>query len=224
MHYARITAYDAVTAGVLAAVEIADAEATLPASVFRELYLAEPSDDEGNPFGIDAIAAGIAPLSPEPPAIWGVDLAKSRDFTALVALDAQGRTCRFERWQRPWEETMQRLEALIGDTPALIDSTGVGDPIVERLQREHPSVTGFKFTATSKQQVMEGLAVAVQRAQVTYPDGPIVQELETFEYQYTRTGVRYSAPEGLHDDCVCALALAVRGRMADTGPVGVWVA
>ena len=30
--------------------------------------------------------------------------------------------------------------------------------------------------------------------------------------RYTRTGVRYSAPSGLHDDGVCALALAVAHR------------
>ena len=37
-----------------------------------------------------------------------------------------------------------------------------------------------------------------------------ISELEAFEYEYTRTGVRYTAPPGMHDDCVCALALAVR--------------
>jgi hypothetical protein len=49
-------------------------------------------------------------------------------------------------------------------------------------------------------------------------------ELETFEYEYTRTGVRYSAPEGLHDDCVCALALAVhkRGRPNDRPNISVY--
>lgn len=31
-----------------------------------------------------------------------------------------------------------------------------------------------------------------------------------FEYDYTRGGVRYSAPHGVHDDCVMALALAVQ--------------
>src|SRR5215831_18052422 len=49
MHYAKITAYDAVEAGVLDAAEIADAKRMLPEAVFRELYLAEPSDDGGNP-------------------------------------------------------------------------------------------------------------------------------------------------------------------------------
>jgi hypothetical protein len=42
----------------------------------------------------------------------------------------------------------------------------------------------------------------------------IVAELEEFGYEYTRTGVRYSAPEGLHDDTVCALALAVQHASA----------
>src|SRR5215831_5139419 len=62
MHYAKITAYDAVAAGVLDAAEIADAKRMLPDAVFRELYLAEPSDDGGNPFGLAAIAAQVAPL------------------------------------------------------------------------------------------------------------------------------------------------------------------
>jgi hypothetical protein len=61
---------------------------------------------------------------------------------------------------------------------------------------------------------------------VTYPAGVIVDELECFEYEYTRTGVRYSAPEGYHDDCVIALALAVEQRrrlnpaIRGTGPEG----
>jgi hypothetical protein len=57
---------------------------------------------------------------------------------------------------------------------------------------------------------MEGLAIAIQQKRISYPAGPIVNELESFGYVYTKTGVRYSAPEGLHDDCVCALALAAR--------------
>ena len=42
-----------------------------------------------------------------------------------------------------------------------------------------------------------------------YPEGVIVSELEAYEYVYTRGGVTYSAPQGQHDDAVCALALAV---------------
>ena len=209
MHFAKITAYDAVAAGVLAAEEIEDARRTLPDAVFRELYLAEPSDDGGNPFGITAIAAQIAPLSDGEPVVWGIDLAKSVDWTVCIALDEDGAVCRFERWQGPWQETTRRIVALVGRTPALVDSTGLGDPVLAALQAESPYVfEGYTFSAPSKQKLMEGLAVAVQQHEITYPDGPIVAELEAFEYVYTRTGVRYSAPPGLHDDCVMALALA----------------
>lgn len=209
MAYFKLTAYDAVAAGILAAAEIEDAKRMLPEQVFKELYLAEPSDDGGNPFGIDAIHKCRAPLSTDAPVAWGWDLAKSMDWTVGIALDKQGRTCRFERWQGPWESTITRIKSLTSALPALVDSTGVGDPILEALQKHAPNYEGYKFTAPSKQQLMEGLAVAIQKRAVTYPEGPIVTELEQFEYVYTRSGVHYSAPEGLHDDCVCALALAV---------------
>lgn len=212
MHYARITAPDAVAAGLVPEDEIADAKSKLPDAVFRELYMAEPSDDQGNPFGLSAIRACANGLSDLAVTAWGWDLAKSTDWTVGVGLDVNGRVARFVRWQKPWEDTIRDILTITGDVPALVDSTGVGDPILERLQKLKPGVfIGFKFSSSSKQQLMEGLAVAIQQQQIHYPaDGAIVAELEAFEYVYTRTGVQYSAPQGLHDDCVCALALAVQ--------------
>lgn len=210
MHYAKITAYDAIQAGILSAEEVEDARRQLPDSVFRELYLAEPSDDGGNPFGIAAIAECVAPLSDADPVAWGWDLAKSVDWTVGIALDAEKRACRFERFQAPWQDTIRRISQLSGYTHSLVDSTGVGDPVLEALQATGGDFEGFKFSAPSKQQLMEGLAVAIQQGQMRFPAGPIVAELEAFEYAYSRTGVHYSAPDGLHDDCVCALALAWR--------------
>jgi hypothetical protein len=219
MAYFKLTAYDAVAGGVLALEEVEDAKRTLPEDVFRELYLAEPSDDGGNPFGLSAIRACIAPLSDAAPKVWGWDLAKSVDYTVGIGLDANGAVCRFERWRAPWEMTIAKIKAISSGQPAFVDSTGVGDPVLEGLQREMGhQFEGYKFTSATKQQIMEGLAVAIQRKQITFPEGPISQELETFEYEFTRTGVRYTAPEGLHDDCVCALALAV-AKMAAWQPL-----
>ncbi|MGH7189012.1 MAG: hypothetical protein ACREF0_07475 [Acetobacteraceae bacterium] len=211
MRYARLIAADAVAAGVLDAAEVEDARRALPEAVFRELYLAEPSDDGGNPFGLSAIAACVGDLSRAPPACWGWDLAKSQDWTVGVGLDLEGHVCRIERWQAPWQETIARITEMTGGAPALVDATGVGDPVVEALQRGGAgNFEGFRFTAQSKQQLMEGLAVAIQRQEVRFPGGVLRDELAEFEFQYTRTGVRYAAPEGQHDDCVCALALAWR--------------
>ena len=211
MTYHKITAYNAIQAKVLREEEVADAKKQLPEAVFKELYLAEPSDDEGNPFGVKAIQECVKPLSGSPAQVYGIDLAKSVDFTVIIGLDKNRQVCRFERFQFPWQETMTRIRNVIGTQRAIVDSTGVGDPIVEQLKRSGLKVEGYKFSSVSKQQLMEGLAYAIQQHLMGYPQGLITQELDCFEYEYTRTGVRYSAPEGLHDDCVCALALANNG-------------
>ena len=210
--YHKIIATDAVAAGVFPQEELDDARRALPDAVFRELYLCEPSDDGGNPFGLKFIRQNIAPLSNKAPDVFGGDLAKSVDWTVLHGLDEDGRTCNHTRFQLPWENTIDHIKLICGHTYTVLDSTGVGDPIVERLQKVGSNFEGFKFSAQSKQMLMEGLAVAIQRGEVQYPDGVIVSELESFEYEYTRTGVRYSAPEGSHDDCVMGLALAVHAR------------
>jgi hypothetical protein len=212
--YFKLTAWDAVEGGVLDGDEVRDAEATLLPDVFRELYLAEPSDDGGNPFGAVAIAAAeMKSLASGPVMFWGVDLAKSVDFTAICGLNADGETCVLERWRSDWDQTRRRLlKIMADDKPAEIDSTGVGDPIVEDLSRKRENTFAFKFTSQTKQQLMEGLAAALQQKTVRFPAGWLRNELDAFEYEYTRTGVRYSAPEGLHDDGVCALALAVHCR------------
>lgn len=220
--YHKLTAYDAIQAGVLADAEIEDARKTLPEHVFRELYLAEPSDDEGNPFGAQHIRACYAPLSPRPAVAWGWDLARKQDWTVGIGLDADGRVCEALRFQKPWHETIDIIKKFTRNTPALADETGVGDPIVEAVKLPQygrgsnvielscPRLEGYKFTTASKQMLMEGLAMAIHERKVRFPEGPIALELMAFEYEFTRLGIRYSAPPGMHDDCVCALALAWR--------------
>ncbi len=222
MGYHKIIAADAVAAGVLDAKEIDDARHQMPEQAWRELYLAEPSDDGGNPFGLDHIAACVGALSSKPPRYWGWDFAKKRDYSVGIALDEDGKVCRFERFHKPWGETMNEVCQLSRGVPSLGDSTGVGDPIVEGIQRNiGETFQGYHFTSVSKQKLMEGLAVAIQSRTVGFPQGVIVDELEQFEFEYTRTGVRYSAPEGYFDDCVCALALAQMCRTVVPSPVVV---
>ena len=220
--YSKITAADAIAGGVLQDEEVREAKRDLPDQVFKELYLAEPSDDQGNPFGIDAIYSCVAPLSNREPVVWGWDLAKSVDWTWGIALDDRGAVCRSERWQSPWEETLKRIVKHTNEIPALIDSTGVGDAIIEFLAKAGSNFEGFKFTSSSKQQLMERLSVAIQQRQTSFPEGQLFNELLSFEYVYTRTGAQYSAPVGLHDDGVCALALAVYHQDRKPG-IGVWL-
>ena len=247
--------------------EIEDARQDLPQEVFDQEYRGIPAADAGNPFGMAAIAQCFdgfleIELSRGTPAFWGVDLAKWVDWTVLIALDSAGRQCRFVRFQKPWRETIAEIRRLVGRTDALMDSTGVGDPILEFLQdgdiepvrlppiesemgssstartQAHfarqqaelatrdreigtlttscPNLRGIVYTQTSKQRLMERLAVALQHREVALFGTVLRQELEAFEYQYSPAtrSVKYSAPDEMHDDCVNALALAIECRQS----------
>lgn len=187
--------------------EIDDARIQLPEVVFEQEYMANPAENSSNPFGSYYIKQCTFPISIEQPIVYGIDLAKAVDWTVIIGLDKNGSVCYFDRFQKDWRQTKQSILSLFRAS-ILVDSTGVGDPIFEDLQREGLAINGFKFNSTSKQQLMEGLSSAIQQRKITFPEGPIVNELEVFEYQYTATGVRYSAPQGFHDDCVMSLALA----------------
>ena len=219
--FTRLTWRDAVAGGVISSEEVEAARQDLPELVFNELYEAEAGDDKGNPFGIEAIADCIAPLSNADPVVIGWDLAKRVDYAVGIAMDAEQQVCRFERFQQSWEVAEELIVAATGNVPAFVDSTGVGDPIVERLQRRG-TYTGFHMSANRKQQLIEGLIVAIQRREIRFPDGPIRKELESFEFEYTATRVIYQASAGMHDDCVIALALAHDGLRNRPGQ-GVWL-
>lgn len=229
--YFVITAWDAVKAGVLAEAEILDAKAALPPHVFSELYECVASDDGWNPFGLSAIEALIVPvLSNAAVAAWGWDLAKSVDWTVGVGLDIRGYMARLERFQKPWNETITTIRDATGRVQALVDSTGVGDPVLEALQRPRAHTVdkaggraylervghfagnfeGFHFSGPSKQELMEDLALGISQQHIRIVEGVVADELREFEYQHTRTGVRYAAPAGCHDDAVMALALSYR--------------
>lgn len=217
MHYEKITAYDAVAAGVITIESVNRAKKVLPEHVFKELYLAEAGEDGGNPFGIHHIYAAINPkgLSKKEPVAWGWDVAKHRNWTVGIALDEDGAVCRFIRFQDMWESTLERMTTATGKVPALMDSTGSGDQVLERLHVqgrmnfEGQLVGGWK----SKYDLMLGLAVAIQNADISYPAGRIVEELEVFEYEDKGEMVVYTSPKGFHDDCVDALAMAVKRKM-----------
>jgi hypothetical protein len=235
MRHFRLTAYDAAagladlkhagripaTTKVITLEDIEDAKRQLPEAAFQELFLAVPSDDGSNPFGLEHIRTCIRmhqdlfgdALSPAPAVHFGWDLAKKQDWTVGTGLDREGHVAAWERFQASWDSTIARVKETTGKRPAIVDATGVGDPIVELLQKEGgQNFEGYVFSPQSKQRLMEGLSVAIQRHEVTFPDGVIRNELEVFEFEYTRTGVRYSAPEGQHDDAVMSLALAVAAR------------
>lgn len=197
--------------------EVEEARLTLPENVFRQEYLAEFLDESAGVFrNIRSCIEG----EEEPPRdghryVIGWDVAKRQDFSVFTVMDLDTRhVVHLERVnQIEYSRQLDILESLAKeyhDARILMDSTGVGDPLLEQAEDRGLDVEGFQITAKSKQQLIENLAVGVERKQLTFPHIPVlIHELEMFQYELTRSGhIRYEAPQGAHDDTVLSLALA----------------
>jgi len=215
-YYVKLTAQDAIDAGVIDPRTIEEARYNYKKAgklqEFMALYFCEPPDDGGNPFGMEAIRrCQVEEFSPRPPICWAWDLARSTNYTVGTPLDNRGRVCDgFTRFQRPWPETKREIVRRSGQLPTIVDSTGVGDPMFEFLQETDMNVMGFSFQTASKQQLMERLRAAIQQGDISFPkNSQIVHELKQFTYSTGRNKIKYQAADGAHDDCVDSLALGV---------------
>ena len=205
----QINCQDAINAGILKQEVIDVIKTTMATHLFEALYYNIPSEEDGaNPFGINQIYKCQGKLSNKKPVVFGVDLGKKHDKTCIIGLDEDKKVCSYHSWTGPWRIQIIKIMKIIGDTYTLIDSTGMGDKVVEDMQVECPNVEGFLFTGASKPKLIEALVMAIQNENITYPEGDIVDELCDFEYKYTKSGhIQYGASSG-HDDAVIALSLA----------------
>lgn len=160
----------------------------------------------------------------------GVDLAKYQDFTVLTPFNLNTfRAYPQDRFnQIDWNLQKARIEAtaLRYKARVKIDATGVGDPIVEDLKTRGLNISeedAIVFTEKTRMNLLNHLSMLIEQDKIQIPnDEGLLQELEAFQYSLTDLGkIRVSVPEGMHDDRVMSLALAVWGA---TTPIPIdWV-
>jgi phage FluMu gp28-like protein len=217
--YHRLTADDAIAGGLFSETDLEMARRSLPAAVFRELYYCEPADDGQNPFGIDAVRACAELNNGQPTGnpvrVWGLDIARKRDYAVLMGLDSHRHVSVMYRWHGlSYSSLVSEVTRIVGPgnkACLFFDATGVGDAVGEQLSSARLWCEAFIFSSASKQGLMEGLALALQQGRTSVLDGPHRAELEAFEYDVKQGRVVYGAPSGVHDDTVCAHALAWYG-------------
>ncbi|MBX3095666.1 MAG: terminase family protein [Fimbriimonadaceae bacterium] len=209
--------------------EVEAARGEMPERVFRQEYLAEFGMEEGAVFAnvrtaVDAGRVANETYQPAHEYRAGVDLGRARDWTVVAVIRADGKQVAVDRFRGlGWSAIADRVARTLREYQAWawVDSTGVGDPVVDMLRQRGAAVRPFVFTANSKTRLIEGLAARLERGELNLMDRTEqTEELEGFAYR-TRPGghLRLEGPPGGHDDCVCALALAVYG---DRG--AAWVA
>jgi hypothetical protein len=201
--------------------ELESMQRTLPERVYRQEILAEFLEDAGGVFRRVVEAATAIPEDAATPGeqyVIGVDWGKSADFTVLAVLNTtQNALVQLDRFnQIDYALQTRRLWALcerFHPVTVIAELNSMGAPLVEQLQRDGLPVQGFTTTNASKTKAVETLALAFERGDLRIlPDPVLIGELQAYEMERLPSGMmRYSAPEGLHDDTVMALALAWAG-------------
>jgi phage FluMu gp28-like protein len=158
----------------------------------------------------------------------GVDFGKEQDFTVVLVVEKTGQILRVIHIHRFPLKT--EYASVIGYVKSLLDRwreiravyadiTGVGNYIVEDMFRSGiQNVTGVTFTVQSKEEMATIMREKMRTAEVKIPyvpanrleDVDMTAELNIEKYELMKTGhLRFSHPEGGHDDVFWSTALAI---------------
>ena len=207
---------------LIAPSEIDDARLTLPDNVFRQEYLAEFIDGGAGVF--KELTINDKPEQTDK-YYFGIDWGRAEDYTVLTILNRNGQMVCCERWrQMAWLDIIVQMVKHLRhwNAQGYSEANSIGDPLFEQLNALYPKAELFYTTSKSKQDIIEGLQVAVQNKEFTSLSHDwLKKEFELFTYEYsqkTRT-VKYSAPPGFHDDGVmsCAMAYHALKNLKNTG-------
>jgi len=191
---------------------------------YRQEWLAEFVDDGALFVNVAACATGTEqPYIKDHQYIIGVDWARASggDYTVFMVLDATTKSVskmirltgsafdvQLSKLRDVWKE--------YGQGNIIAEYNSLGMPLVERLQTEGLPVTAFTTTAASKHEIITALELAFDKQEITVLNDPVmIAELNSYERK-DRAGLpSYSAPSGMHDDAVMALAFAWHGTASN---------
>ena len=170
----------------------------------------------------------IEDVPPKGHVFLGVDLAKTTDYTVFYGTrEYDSRNCYYEKLNDvSWPEQKRRLKRAVrqlykaGATAItlIMDSTGVGDPIVEDMEEAGYDVVPVNFT-TLKNKMVVLFAKDLEEGRAFILDQGDLVEFENYAMNMSKAGrMTYSAPEGEHDDAVSAKILSHWGLVNEGAP------
>jgi len=198
------------------AAEVEQMAREMPQRAYQQEILAEFLEDGCEVFRNVAAQSILQPSAPVAgdTYVMGADWARSDDYTVFSVINARtGQQVALDRFSEiGYEVQYARFKALCETwKPVIVQAeyNSMGGPLVERAQADGYPVLGFVTTNASKKEAIEALALALERRHLyLLADATQRAELEAYAIETLPSGlIRYSAPEGMHDDTVMALAL-----------------
>lgn len=149
--------------------------------------------------------------------IFGIDFARVKDYTVITVFDLNTLSLiEYVRINRvEWEdirEEIKRLNEKWNPIQILAENNDGRTETVELLQKEGLPIEGFRTTSKTKPEIINKLALAIEQQEISLPDDKtLIGELSAYSITQTNFGnIKYTAPNGLHDDIVMSLAIAYK--------------
>ena len=197
--------------------EIDAIKRSLPDHVFRQEYLAEFMDNSSGLFKNVKDNSISQPGTAVGRLFGGLDIGRADDYTVLTILDSKQNMIHVERWRHDeWSAIINKVASVINRYKALtyVEVNNQGDVFYEMLKVKCKNLVEPYVTSTKTKPIMiEDLAVQFeQNAIKILKHDWLIDELEAFTYIYDPKSrrVKYSAPNGIHDDGVISLSLSVQ--------------
>lgn len=213
--YFHFTSYDN---PMIDTADLDERKRNLPDHIFRQEYLAEFLDNASGLFK-DVRKAVSNNFDSNEVLFGGLDIGRADDYTVLTIINRSQQMVYVERWrQDDWTNIINKVAEVINRFKAktYVEVNNQGDVFYEMLKKHCDELIEPYVTSSKTKPIMiEDLALAFEQGNITIlNEGWLIDELEAFTYIYDeRTrGVKYSAPQGLHDDAVISLALAIQSR------------
>jgi len=231
-----ITWRDVVKAGLVKEEFIREMQEQLPLEQFQREFEAQFVEDADawlpQSLIVSCVDAELEPYefqdAPTGSFYIGVDFGKHQDYSVVVVCEKVEETLRIVHVHRFPLKT--EYASVIGYVKSLVDRwksvrtvyadvTGVGEYIVEDMKRAGiTNTTGVTFTVSTKEEMATILREKMRQKQFKIPYTPkrtmrdidLPSELNVERFELAKTGhIRFSHPQGTHDDVFWATALAV---------------
>lgn len=199
---------------------IEEQKRTLPPKIFSQEFEAKWQENEGSVFqNLNGVCINdLWPNRDKNIRVYaGLDIGSKDDYSVLVILDELGRCLNVWRANNiSYSEIVRKVVDTCKHynvTELLCEVNGVGDPVYEQIKKEYQRATPLFQTNQTKENTIRRLIGDIQDQALELPSYNLmpefIQELEIYEYEILASGkIRYTHPNGMHDDIVDALAMA----------------
>ncbi len=201
--------------------ELDEARKTIPEDIFEQEIMGKYVDSGGEVF-TDIDRYCVIPM-------WGnkvqgkkyyagLDVGRQHDYSVLTIMDDdQNVVFIYRDNNKPWDVILDNVVKHLKrfNATCMIETNGIGDPLMDQLSKKYKDVHPFVTTNTSKQQIIEDLIYQTNTDNIKLPTQdlfpPLYNELKTFSYSYSPSSrkVVYKGIGNTHDDCIMSLAISL---------------